>query len=97
MGLLQPPLAIGNRAREGAAHMAEQLGFEKGLGDRPAVQGHKTLSPTRTCVVDGPCGQLLARACLARDKHGTWRGGNRLEYLEHLRHDRGSADDALDG
>ena len=57
-------------AGEGAGLVAEQLGFEQGVGQGAAVDGHERPVTARAEVVQGAGEQLLAGAGLALDEHG---------------------------
>ena len=59
-----------DRAREGAALIAEQLGFQQVLGDRRAVDGDEFARPARAEVVDGAGEQFLAGAGRAEQHDG---------------------------
>ena len=50
--LLDPALAVGDGARERAAHVPEQLAFEQGLGNRAAVDRDEALSAPQAGVVN---------------------------------------------
>ncbi len=95
MRLLESSLPVRDGARERPAYVPEQLGLEQGLGNGAAVDGDEALGPPRTAVVNRPCGELLADAGIAGDQHGARRRGHRANQVEHLKHDRGAADDAV--
>ena len=57
-------------AGEGAALVAEQLGFEQTFGDRGGVDGDQRAILARAQPVDGARQDLLARAALALDQDG---------------------------
>ena len=63
------PLAIGHRAREGAAHVPEQLALDQLLGDGRAVHLDERPGASAAQGVDRAGHQLLARAVLAEDEH----------------------------
>src|SRR5206468_3678967 len=61
-GLLEASDLRGDRAGEGALLVAEQLGFEKLLGERGAVDGDEGASGPRGSLMDQPRDDLLAGA-----------------------------------
>ena len=63
---LEPALAVGDRAGEGAAHVAEQLALDDGLGQRRAVHLDERAARPLAAVVDRLRHQLLAGAGLAQ-------------------------------
>src|SRR5215212_6633782 len=65
---LEETLAVGGRAREGPARVAEEFGFEERLRERAAVDRHEGLVGARGEVVYGARDHLLARARLAGDE-----------------------------
>src|SRR6185437_17060324 len=67
-GLEEADLLVA-RAREGAALVAEQLGFDELLGQRRAVDGDERLVGARPVEMQRACDQLLAGAGLAEDQH----------------------------
>ena len=71
--------------RVGAVHVPEQLGFDQGFGDRPAIHGNEAASATRA-LVDRARDQLLARAGLAEQQHRRRGRGNLHCSLEQLLH-----------
>jgi hypothetical protein len=93
VGDLEEALLVGDRAREGAALVAEELALEDALGERGAVHGHEEAVRTRAPVVDGARDQLLARARLALDQDGAAVRRHLVDERQHLVHDR-LADDA---
>ena len=65
-----------DRAGEGAALIAEQLGLEQVFGDRGAVDGDEFALGARALVVDRAGEQFLAGAAGAEQHHrdvGRWR------------------------
>ena len=66
--LLEPALPVGDGARERAAHVPEELGFEQRLGNGAAVDRDEPLTAPRAAVVNRARGQLLADAGLAGDR-----------------------------
>ena len=83
------------RAREGAAHVAEELGLEQRLGNRRAVDLDERHVALRAAVVDGPRDQLLAGAGLAGDEHGALGLRHPLGAADDVLHRPASADDAV--
>src|SRR5688572_19685962 len=71
---------------ECALLVAEELRFDQGIRDCPAVYGDKWLLPPGTQMMDRPGGQLLAGAGLSFYKNGERRIGNLLDLLNHIRH-----------
>ena len=67
--LLEASLARADRAGEGAAHVAEELGLEQRLGNRAAVDRDEAVRAARAGVVDRARGELLAGAGFAGDQH----------------------------
>ena len=68
--LLEGARPVGDRAGEGAPHVAEELALDQVFGDGAAVDGDERPARRVECVVDGPGDQLLARPRLALDEHG---------------------------
>src|SRR6185436_15941011 len=69
VGDLEPPRPIAQRARERAAHVAEELALEHLARDGAAVDAHERLLRPSAAFVDLPRQELLARAGLARNQH----------------------------
>src|SRR5262249_30078855 len=67
VGQRELALLVGGSAREGPAHVAEELRLEQRLGYGRAVDLDERLLALRAAVVDGPGRQLLARARFADD------------------------------
>ena len=63
------PVVLGDGAGEGAALVAEELGFDQVVGDGGAVDRDEGLGGALAAQVDGLGDQLLARAAFARDQH----------------------------
>ena len=81
-----------DRAGEGAALVAEQLGFEQVLRDGGAVDGDEAaLAPA--LLVDGAGEQLLAGAARAEKHYRHVRARHALDGLCDLQHLRGGRDD----
>ena len=81
------PLRSADRAGERALAVAEQLGLQQVVGDRPAVDGDERPVGPRPVGVDHLRHQLLAGAALAVDEHrqvgrrGLLRDLQRFEQL----------------
>src|SRR5207249_679309 len=56
----EEPDRFGHRPREGAFHVAKELGLHERLGDRAAIDGHERAVATPALVVERACDQLLA-------------------------------------
>ena len=69
VGLLEEADAVLVGAGEGAALVAEQLGFEQLVRQRAAVLDDEALVAATAAVVDGACQQFLAGARFAGDEH----------------------------
>src|SRR5205823_1500853 len=67
---LEPPDPLCDRAREGAALVAEELALEQTGRNGRAVELHERPLAAPAELVDGAGDQLLARARLAADDHG---------------------------
>ncbi len=65
---------------EGAALVAEQLGFEEGAGNGRARDGDERSARAPAVVMDGARHQLLARARLAAQEHGDVAGRPRARW-----------------
>ena len=96
MRLLEPSLAVADRAGERAAHVAEQLGFEQRFRQRAAIDRHEPLIAPRAVVMDRARDQLLARARLARDQNRARRARDDFQHLEQLAHHGAGADQAFE-
>ena len=88
--LLEPSLAVADRAGERAAHVAEELGFEQRFGNGAAVERDEAMHAARAVVVNRARDDFLAGAGLAGDEDRAGGGGDRLEELKQPRHRRGS-------
>ena len=82
------PARAPGRAGEGAPAVAEQLGVQQGLGQRPAVDDHERPLGARRGIVQRPGDQLLAGAGLALDQHRRLAGGDLGQAGEQLAHGR---------
>ena len=69
LGLRELAGLVEARARERAAHVAEQHALEHRLGDRGAVDGDERLRGAPAVEVDRVRDELLAGAALAGDEH----------------------------
>ena len=69
IGFLEQPGAFGQRAGEGAARVAEELGLEQFVGERGAVDGAEPAMTPRPMLMQRPRDQLLAAAALPFDQH----------------------------
>src|SRR5205823_4491608 len=69
---LEHPDALGNRARECATRVAEQLGFDEILGQRRTIERRERAVPTRAISMDCARDQLLAASALPGDEKGKW-------------------------
>ena len=68
VGFLEQPGAFGERAGEGAARVAEELGLEELVGQRGAVDRAEPAMTPRPMLMQRPRDQLLAAAALAFDQ-----------------------------
>ena len=94
--LLEPPLAVADRAGERAAHVAEQLGLEQRLGNRAAVERDEAVHAPRAVVVNRARDDFLAGAGLAGDENRAVGRRDGFEQLKQPRHRAALADDALE-
>ena len=85
-GHLEQAGLVAHRPGEGAADVAEQLGFEQRLGQRRAVDRHERRRRARALIVDHPDDELLAGAALAVDQDGRVERRHARRQLEHLLH-----------
>src|SRR5204863_455140 len=67
--LLEPARVRGERARERALLVPEELGLQERIGKRGAIEGHEGTVRARRAAVDEPRDDLLARPGLARQEH----------------------------
>ena len=72
--------------------VAEELGFQQGVGNRGAVERHERLGDARTDLVNRLRDQLLARAGLAAHQHGRHGRRRLLDHLIDLAHLDAGAD-----
>ena len=94
IGRLEQPLVRLHRAAERAARMAEELGFEQRLGNRPAVDGDERLVAARARPVDRAGQELLARSRVAEDQHARIGIGDAARLPQQVLHLRAPRDDA---
>ena len=91
------PGAVGDRAGEGAARVAEQLRLEQLVGQRRAVDVAEPALAPRAELVHRPRHQLLADAALPFDQRREWRRCRAADRLAHLGHRRADADELGNG
>src|SRR5262245_38407147 len=96
VGQLEPPLAPGDGAAEGALLVAEQLALDQAGGQGGAVDLDERLALARAGGVDGAGDQLLARARLAGDQHRGVGGGDAADLVEYRHQGGAAADDLLE-
>ena len=89
---LDQPCVLTSGAGEGAANVAEELGFEQGLGDGTAVDGDEGCGGARAGAVDCARQQFLAGAAVAADEHARVRRGDESGLVEQGVHARAVAD-----
>src|SRR4030042_6647995 len=90
-------LLVGPRAGEGAAQVAEELGLEQPLRQRPAVHGDEGAGGARAVAVDGAGHELLAGAGLAGHEDGGVGGAGEGDLLVDAEHGPAAADEAVGG
>src|SRR5581483_8995453 len=83
---LDLPDAVVDRAGEGAALVAEELGLEQRIGERRAVDRDEAPALPLPLEVDRARGELLAGARLAVDQHGRVVLREHADGLEDLVH-----------
>ena len=83
---LELAAAIGDRAGEGAAHVAEQLALDQLLGNRRAVHLDERRRAAAAQPVDVARHQLLAGAVLTDDEHPPVGRRRHRDLLAQLRH-----------
>ena len=86
VGLLEAADAAGDRAGEGAFLVAEEFGFEQGVGDGGAVHGDERPVGAGGLGVDVAGQHLLAGAALARDEDRGVRARDLIGELDHPLH-----------
>ena len=92
VGGLEEALLVGRRARERAADVAEELGFEQVVRERAAEERHERAVGARAVVVEAAGDELLARAGLALDEDRDVGVEDAVERLEEGVHGRRAAD-----
>ena len=73
VGLLEQPRPLRRGAGEGAARVAEELGFDQVVAERRAVDRAEAPRVARRELVDRPRDQFLATTALTLDEHGERR------------------------
>ena len=96
VGELDTPLAVAVRAREAAAKVAEELGFEEILRVGGAVHRHEGTRGARALRVQRARDQLLAGAALAADQDGRVVRGDVADPFHDVLHHRRDADHAVE-
>src|SRR6187200_430198 len=96
MSQLEAADTAGNRARECAFRVAEQLRLGERLWNGRRVEGDESLIRARAVVVNRPRDQFLAGAGLALNQHGAVHRSYELEALEHRLHRGALADDIVE-
>ena len=95
VGQLQPAGLLADRAGECSTFVAEQLAFEKGLGQRRTVDGHQWAAGARAVGMDGVRDELLAGTAFAAEEHrGVGSRDARDETIDGL-HRRALADQVV--
>ena len=92
---LERALAQGDRAREGAAFVTEELTLDEGVRDRSAVDDDEGLR-TAAAPHDRARQHLLARSGLALQEHRRVRPGHAVEDPEDPAHGDPLSDDAVE-
>ena len=95
VGLLEPPLALRDRAGEGAALVTEQLGVDELGGHRTAVDAQERLVATLRALVDRAGDDLLAGARLAEQQDVEIARRDHVDAIEHGAESSGVSDDGL--
>ncbi len=90
---LKQALVIAGRAGERAFDVAEQLGLQQRLRNRPAIDRNERMAPPRAGVVYGPCQQLFAGARFAVNEHARVAVGDEARLGQHVVHHRIAGDD----
>ncbi len=94
VGLLEHALSLPGRARERAALVAEQLGFDQARGHGGAVEDDERPRRARSPLVKRLGEHLLARAGLAFDDHRKVGAGETLAQWIEAAHLAAAADEA---
>jgi len=82
LGVLYLPFLLLDGTGKGPPLVAEQLGLEEGLGDRPAVDGDEGARLSETPLVDGLRREFLPGATFADDQDRDVGGGHLADGLE---------------
>src|SRR5262249_13838649 len=93
VGFLEQAPALADRTRESAAHMAEELVLEEGLGDGSAVHGDELLARALASLMDRAGDQLLTGATLALDQDRVVRPRDHVDLRKKLPDTRARAHD----
>jgi hypothetical protein len=93
LGLLEAAAPHRLGAGEGAALVAEQLGFQQVLRDRRRVQGDERLLSARAVFMEGARDQLLAGAAFPGNQDRHVRLRQAADGAEYFLHRRGLAQD----
>src|SRR5690606_39173106 len=96
LAFAEKALAIAIGAREGPAHVAEELAFEQVLGDGAAVDGDERLFRPGAGFVDGAGDHFLAGAALAGDEDGDVGVLDAVDERENPSNRVAAADDAAE-
>ncbi len=86
LGELERALARGDRARERAALVAEELALDERVAHRAAVDDDERLALSRRVLDDGAREDVLAGARLALEEHGALGRRDALEHAEDAAH-----------
>src|SRR5262249_36911942 len=95
LGLLEAPASLLLRAGEGAALVAEELGFEQVLGHRCSVDRDERLLGARTMTVQRARHKLLSGSRLSGDEHRSARLREPSDRAKHFLHRRRLAENLL--
>src|SRR5579862_6416421 len=93
---LEAPDPLRDRAREGAALVAEELALEEARRDGGAVELHERPLAASAELVNGARDQLLPRSGLAVDDDGGVGGRHGLDLVQDLLQRRRLPDDLLE-
>ena len=96
MGQLESALARGDRARERAARVAEELAFDQRRRQRRAVDDDQRVAAPRPVHVDRAREQLLARAGLSQEQHSAGGRGDLVHARQRHAQRGAGADDAVE-
>ena len=96
VGGLEPPGAVGDRAGERAADVAEEFALQQALGERAAIDADEGTAASRRKLVDRLGDKLLAGAGLAHKQDRRIRHGHPPRHGVDLHHRRPRPDQALD-